>query len=109
MRSVDLASVQGEAIMSFDSTGFAALAFMDRARVTVCRLEAGGCIGAHKAPVDQLFVVISGSGVVSAGSTSVEVASGQSILFESGDEHVTASSHGLSAVIIESPGIAEQF
>lgn len=108
MRPVDCASVPGEAIESFGSTRFTALAHASNARVTLCRLEAGGLIGRHRAPIDQLFVVISGSGIVSAGSTTLEVAGGQAVLFHAGEDHGTRSPHGLCAVVVECPGLAEQ-
>lgn len=108
MRTVELPSVQGQPIDSFGSLGFAALVYMGKSRVTVCRLEPGGRIGRHKAPVDQLFVVVSGFGKISDGSVELQVGTGQAVQFDAGDEHETTSSEGLYAVILESPELAGQ-
>lgn len=109
MRLVDIAARPGQPIDSFSSTGFEALVFAEGARVTLCRLAPGGAIGRHTAPADQLFVVLDGSANIAGPSEELSVGTGQAVLFDAPDDHTTTTSDGLLAVIVERPGLAEQF
>lgn len=70
------------------------------------RLEAGGMIGRHPASVEQLLVVVDGSGWVSgADGERRPIAAGEAAFWEAGEEHETASDEGLAAIVIEGPGL----
>jgi quercetin dioxygenase-like cupin family protein len=70
------------------------------------RLEPGGVIGRHPASVEQLLVVVEGSGWVSgADGERVAIAAGEAAFWEAGEEHETTSDEGLTAVVIEGPGL----
>jgi quercetin dioxygenase-like cupin family protein len=73
------------------------------AHVVCLRLGAGGVLGRHPAPVDQLFVVIEGEGWVSeAHGERVPVAAGSVIHWAAGEEHESGSDSGLTAIVVES-------
>lgn len=109
MRRVLLDELPAQAIESFGSSGFGALAHAGRARVTVCRVDAGGVIGAHEAPVAQLFVVVCGQAATTCGDDRIELVSGDAVFFEVGDDHETRTSTGFTAVVMESPELCGQF
>lgn len=70
------------------------------------RIEPGGLIGRHPASVEQLLVVVDGSGWVSgADGERRPIAAGKAVFWEAGEEHETASDDGLTAVVIEGPGL----
>jgi len=70
------------------------------------RLEPGGVIGRHPASVEQLLVVVDGSGWVSgADGERRPIAAGEAAFWEAGEEHETASDEGLTAIVIEGPGL----
>jgi quercetin dioxygenase-like cupin family protein len=70
------------------------------------RVEAGGIIGRHPATVEQLLVVIDGSGWVSgADGERRPITAGEAAFWEAGEEHETTSDEGLTAIVIESSGL----
>lgn len=70
------------------------------------RLEPGGVIGRHPASVEQLLVVVEGSGWVSGGDGErMAISAGEAAFWEAGEEHETASDAGLTAVVVEAPGL----
>ncbi len=70
--------------------------------VTVLRVAAGGEVGRHPAPVDQLLVVTEGRGAVRAGDGDWEsVGAGQMVLWRAGEEHTSRAVDDLTAVVIE--------
>jgi quercetin dioxygenase-like cupin family protein len=78
------------------------------AHASVVRLElsAGGCIGSHVAPTEQLFIVVAGAGHVRSGdSPPVNVGAGDVVLWQAGEVHETTSETGLTALVVESPSL----
>ena len=72
--------------------------------VTVLHVAAGGEIGRHPAPVDQLFLVTAGRGSVQAGDGDwQDVGTGQAVLWRAGTDHATRAAEDLTAVVIEMP------
>jgi quercetin dioxygenase-like cupin family protein len=73
------------------------------AHVVCIRLGAGGVLGRHPAPVDQLFVVVEGEGWATGGDGErVPVAAGSAIYWDAGEEHESGSDAGLTAIVVES-------
>ena len=107
MRVIELAA--DRPVTDLESVGFTVdgLAGTDAARVTVVRLEPGGVIGRHDAPVPQLLVVVSGAGQVSGhhGGAST-ISAGSAVIWEAGESHETRSADGLVAVVVEAPDLA---
>lgn len=105
MRTVTLDQLPGEAIVGFGSTGFESLAFSTGARVTLARIAPGGHIGRHRAPVEQLMVVVQGGAVAEAGDERLELAPGTALVLDAGEVHVTHSEQGCTVVVVEAPGM----
>ncbi|HEU4675410.1 MAG TPA: hypothetical protein VFS29_05450 [Motilibacteraceae bacterium] len=73
-----------------------------RYSVLVMHLDPGGAVGRHEAVVDQLFAVVAGSGwAEGADAARVEVAAGQAVLWEAGEEHAAGTDVGLTALVVE--------
>lgn len=73
-----------------------------RARVELIRIPPGGSIGRHPAAASQLFAVVIGSAWVRGGDGAGRtIAAGYGALWAAGEEHVTRSEHGATAVCIE--------
>jgi mannose-6-phosphate isomerase-like protein (cupin superfamily) len=76
------------------------------AHVVRIRLEPGGVLGRHAGRVDQLFVVVEGEGrAAGPDGESVPVAAGAAVYWAAGEEHETRSDTGLTAIVVEAPGI----
>jgi quercetin dioxygenase-like cupin family protein len=73
--------------------------------VTMLRVAPGGEIGRHPAPVEQLFVIVAGSGEVCGGDGVWQnVHTGQWVAWGAGEEHTTrAGTDGLAGLAIETP------
>jgi quercetin dioxygenase-like cupin family protein len=72
----------------------------------VFRLDAGGAIRRHPAAVPQILAVIAGEGEVSgADGVFHPVAAGDAVHWAAGESHETRSATGLTAVVIEGPGV----
>ena len=71
------------------------------------RVAAGGEIGRHPATVDQLFIVVAGSGLV-CGDDEVwhPIGTGEAALWTAGEEHTTRADADLTAVVIEMADLA---
>ncbi|WP_043464835.1 cupin domain-containing protein [Kitasatospora sp. MBT66] len=93
----------------FDSTGATATrvaAGAGSVHVTCLAVEAGGTIGTHPAPVDQLFLVIAGEGwVAGPDGHRVPVTAGDGVRWSPGEEHTSGTDHGLTALALEGPGL----
>jgi quercetin dioxygenase-like cupin family protein len=75
-------------------------------QAAVFRLVPGGRIARHPASVSQVLAVIEGSGEVSGPSGVGEpIEAGEAVFWETGEEHETTTSGGLTAVIIEGEGL----
>jgi quercetin dioxygenase-like cupin family protein len=102
---LDLHSVPGVPIPAHGSTGFTAAHVLrgETAAVTVLRVAAGGEIGTHPAVGDQLLIVLSGEGEVSAADGPWQrISPGQAALWKSGESHTTRAISDLTAVAVES-------
>jgi quercetin dioxygenase-like cupin family protein len=104
LRVIDIGPDRARAVDSLGSRGLRALGLVrdEAVAVTVLHVAAGGEIGRHPAPVEQLFVVASGRGAVSGGDgTWQPVAAGQAVVWEAGEEHTTRADEDLTAVVVE--------
>lgn len=75
---------------------------------SVVRIELplGGRVGLHPAARNQVLVVVSGAGEVRSGSEPpVAVRAGDVVSWRAGEEHETASSTGLVALVVEAPDL----
>ncbi|MER6395354.1 cupin domain-containing protein [Kitasatospora sp. NPDC001603] len=74
--------------------------------LTCLVIEPGGTIGAHPAPVGQLFLVIAGDGwVAGADGQRVPVSAGDGVRWEPGEEHASGTATGLTALAVEGPSL----
>ncbi|MFI5938560.1 cupin domain-containing protein [Actinoplanes sp. NPDC051494] len=94
----------GRPMEAFGSAGVTAQPLFRGAAVavTVLSVAAGGEVGRHPAPVDQLLVVTGGHGRVQAGGGDWEaVHAGQAVVWRAGEEHTTRAVEDITAVVIE--------
>ncbi|WP_420495992.1 hypothetical protein QA540_05535 [Macrococcus psychrotolerans] len=76
--------------------------------INFIHLEANGIIGNHKAPVNQILLIVQGEAIVSSKNhTSVSVSKNTAVFFEAGEMHETRTNNGLNAVIIERPDLKD--
>jgi quercetin dioxygenase-like cupin family protein len=111
VKQFDLSALTEHPVGAFGSVGFSVsrLAAGENAVVTILRVAAGGVIGTHPAPVDQLLVVLDGSGEVRAGDGPWEpIGPGRAVLWAAGEEHTTRSALGLTAVTVESENLCNK-
>ncbi|MBL7259355.1 cupin domain-containing protein [Paractinoplanes lichenicola] len=95
-------------IEAYGSRGLTAKAVVraDELAVTVLRVAAGGEIGRHPAPVEQVMLVTAGSGEVCGGDGSWHrVVTGQAVWWAAGEEHTTRAVEDLTLVVLERPGL----
>jgi quercetin dioxygenase-like cupin family protein len=75
-------------------------------QAAVFRLAAGGRIARHPADVPQLLAVLEGEGLVSGAEGEFEsITAGEAVFWSAGEEHETRSDYGLTALIVEAPGL----
>lgn len=66
-------------------------------------IEPRGVIGYHKAPAQQLFLVVEGEGWVCGDDENrVSVRSGTGIFWDKGEGHKSGSELGMTAIILQS-------
>ena len=66
------------------------------------RIEAGGLIGRHGAQLDQVFLVVTGSGyAVDQAGRRFELTAGSAVRWARGQAHETFSHSGMVAVILQ--------
>lgn len=89
------------------------MARTDGIRVNIARIEAGGTIGEHRAPVRQIFAIVDGRGEVAAGGGSRrQIEAGQVAVWEPGEMHQSWASVDMLVAIVETEGeieLDEQF
>ena len=108
MRVVNMDHLGGRQIDAFGSRGFTVFPLLARAHVVAASVEAGGLIGEHPAPVDQLFVLLAGRAIVTGGDDQhQEVTTGSGILWAAHESHRTDALTDISVLIIEGDGLAE--
>jgi quercetin dioxygenase-like cupin family protein len=109
MQIINLDALVVRNITQFDSAKLSAAPLAkssDRAQIIVMRIEAGGQIGFHQAPVPQLFVVAQGSGwVCDESQARIPIAAGQAVLWNAGEWHAAGAAQDLVALVIESPSL----
>jgi quercetin dioxygenase-like cupin family protein len=106
---IDLSDLPGRHVEAHGSAGFTAARVLHgaTAATTFLRIAAGGTIGAHPAPVDQLLVVLTGSGEVRSGDGPWRsIVAGQAAVWRAGEEHATRTATGLTALGVESADLA---
>lgn len=95
----------GRSLTEYGSHGaaWAPLSSSDGAcHVGFVRLEPGGRVGMHPAPVDQLFMVVDGTGWVEVpGREPVHVIEGDIAVWRAGEEHTSSSDTGMVALVIQ--------
>ncbi|MBD0339303.1 MAG: cupin domain-containing protein [Thermoleophilia bacterium] len=75
-------------------------------QAAVFRLAPGGRIARHRADVPQVLAVLEGAGEVSGEDGVAEpITAGEAVFWAEGEEHATASVDGLTALIVEGPGL----
>jgi quercetin dioxygenase-like cupin family protein len=75
-------------------------------QAAIFRLRAGGRIARHPAAVPQILAVLEGHGTVSGGDGArYPVAAGDAVYWAAGEEHETATEHGLTALVLEGPAV----
>lgn len=93
----------------FGSTGTAATgvaAGEGAVRLTCLTIAPGGVLGAHPAPVEQLFLVVAGEGwVAGPDGTRVPVSAGDAVHWATGEQHGSGSTTGLTALALEGPSV----
>ena len=100
-----LSQFSEHSVEAHGSSGFTmrGLVRSEQAHVALAILAPGGVIGRHAAEVPQLFVVVEGSGWVAGGDEErVEVAAGDGVLWDAGEEHEAGTDDGLVALVVES-------
>lgn len=111
-------------ISSFGSSGIT-MSFLPQmgqstgTKVHVATFGAAGGLGAHPAPVWQIFAVLEGAGEVRSdlGTGTHEkrwhpIRAGQAVLWEPGEVHESRATTGMRVVIVESrvePDLGEEF
>lgn len=72
------------------------------ALIGIMTLDPGGLVGYHRALLDQLFLVVQGSGwVAGADRQRREITAGQAAFWREGEWHESGSEGGMIVVIIE--------
>ena len=72
----------------------------------VIEIAPGGVVARHPAVVPQLFVVVSGSGLVSGADGEREpIEAGEAVLWEQGEEHESGSDKGMTALVLEAESL----
>lgn len=99
----------GQTITAYGSSGASVSRVLESATgafVVSIHLEANGLLGFHQATENQLFMVVQGSGWVrDAHSGRIDINSGQAAFWETGEAHETGTETGLTAIVIEGPGL----
>lgn len=69
-------------------------------------IDAGGNLGRHPTVLNQLFVVLDGSGWVSGEDGVREpIVAGQAALWSTGEEHESGSDEGMRIAVLEAASI----
>ncbi|GAB3055599.1 hypothetical protein GCM10027053_15640 [Intrasporangium mesophilum] len=110
MRVITTEELTARNITSFGSDGFGVVPVATDAHVVLAKVAPGGIIGRHPAVVDQCLFVVSGEAEVSGEDGVAQVLHpGSAALWTAGESHETFSRAGLTALIVESAGLAAAF
>jgi quercetin dioxygenase-like cupin family protein len=75
-------------------------------QAAIFRVSAGGRIARHPATVQQILAVLDGAGEVSGADGELQpIAAGEAVFWSAGEEHETRTDEGLTALIVEGPGV----
>jgi quercetin dioxygenase-like cupin family protein len=75
-------------------------------QAAVFRLAPGGRIVRHPATYPQILAVLEGSGRVSGADGQLEaIEAGEGVFWSEGEEHETESDEGMTALVLEAPGL----
>jgi quercetin dioxygenase-like cupin family protein len=94
----------GSPVHAFGSVGVTAQALVrgETLAVSVLHVAAGGEVGRHPAPVDQLMMITAGRGAVQvAGGPWQDIGAGQAVMWRAGDDHATRAVEDITAVVVE--------
>ncbi|WP_327071196.1 hypothetical protein [Kitasatospora sp. NBC_01302] len=70
--------------------------------LTCLRVEPGGIIGTHPAPVPQLLLFIAGEGwVAGPDGERIAIAAGQGVRWDQGEDHTSGTGTGFTAFAVE--------
>jgi quercetin dioxygenase-like cupin family protein len=95
-------------VTHFGSDGFGVVPMVraEAFAVTVLHLAAGGVVGTHPAVVDQLLMVVSGSGeTAGADGDWRPIRAGQAALWVAGEQHTTRAFEPMVALAVEAAGL----
>ena len=74
--------------------------------VTSLQFGAGGELGAHEAPVDQLFLVVEGDGwAAGPEGRRAPLRAGEAAFWHAGERHAAGSATGMKAFVLEGEGL----
>jgi len=75
-------------------------------QAAIFRVAPKGTIGRHPASVPQILAVLDGAGEVSGPDREFQtIGTGEAVFWSAGEEHETRTDDGLTALIIEGPGL----
>lgn len=113
MQILKFGKEEAKAVLNYDSIFTSYLKIIkteDPASIGFMYVKENGLIGRHEAPIPQLFIVIEGEGWVQGeGEETVEIKTGEAVLWAKGESHVCGSSKGLRAVVIQSEELQTVF
>ena len=94
-----------EDVLTYEAHDTSAVRLADgygEAHAYLLQFKAGGAIGRHEAGYGQLFIVLTGQGWVSGhDGLRAEVAIGDVVLFDRGEQHAKGSDTGMTAVMVQ--------
>ncbi len=75
-------------------------------QLTCLRIGPGGVIGMHPATEAQLFLVVAGDGwATGPDGTRIPLTAGSGVRWEAGEDHMSGTESGLTAIAIEGPSL----
>ncbi len=105
MRMIQLTPPSLRPILQYESTGAASAILVTgtgQTRIHAVHFEPGGQIGTHPTGSDQLFLVVQGDGWVRNGEgRRIELAAGQGVFLERGEQHAKGSGGGMIALMTQ--------
>ena len=76
------------------------------AQAAIFRVAPGGRLARHPATYAQILAVLDGAGEVSGDDGEfAPIRAGEAVFWAEGEEHETRSSDGMTALIVEAPGL----
>jgi catechol 2,3-dioxygenase-like lactoylglutathione lyase family enzyme len=95
------------AVTAFGSRGVTVARLSQSRAATLLRISAGGLLGRHRAPVDQVVLVIGGAGWAAGPEEVPEpVVVGDVVRWSAGELHAAGSERGLTLLAHEAPALS---